>query len=98
MSEGDINVLLIEDNPGDVRLIADALNGVVEPRFLLRHADRLDLGLDKLDLGPADVILPDLFLPDSEGIETVEKTLVRVPGTPLLVLTGLNDKTLAIES
>ncbi len=98
MHEGDIDVLLIEDNPRDARIIAEALKDVDGPQFLLHHCDRLDAGLDKHDCQPVDVILLDLFLPDSEGIETVEKTLVRMPETPVVVLTGLDDKTLAIEA
>ena len=98
MLDRDTDVLLISDNPGDVRSITEALSGVENPRFQLRHIDRLDQGLGGHDTRPADVILLDMFLADSTGLEAVEKTIIRASETPVLVLTSLENKTLAIEA
>lgn len=98
MRDRDTDVLLISDNPGDIRLITEALSGVDNPRFQLRHMDRLDQGLDGHDSVPADVILLDMFLTDGTGLEAVEKTILRASETPVLVLTSLENKTLAIEA
>jgi two-component system cell cycle response regulator len=98
MFSDNINVLLIEDNPGDARLIKEALKDAEDAKFNIVFADRLETGIEKIDHRPVDIILLDLFLPDSGGLETVDKMLMQVPETPILVLTGMNDKSLAVEA
>jgi len=53
-------ILLIEDNPGDARLLREALAGVVGASFELEDADQLSAGLDRLALGGIDLVLLDL--------------------------------------
>ncbi|MBM3155284.1 MAG: response regulator [Chloroflexi bacterium] len=75
-------VLLIEDNPGDVRLIKEMLGEVPGARFHLHVATRLSTGLESLAQKEPDVILLDLGLPDSQGLETLGDAGQRFrPGT-----------------
>lgn len=91
-----LSVLLIEDNPGDARLIREMLANVPAARLRLQHADRLAAGLERLE--EADVVLLDLSLPDSHGLETFQRLRDAAPGLPVVVLTGLDDETLAVRA
>jgi len=93
------NVLLIEDNPGDARLIREMLAEQPEAPFQLHFAERLAHGLELLSKGceaggeagaPALVLL-DLSLPDSFGLETFAKVYAHSPQVPIIVLTGNDD-------
>jgi DNA-binding NarL/FixJ family response regulator len=64
------NVLLIEDNPGDRRLIKDFLSGSGDEHYIIKQADTLRIGLKLLNENEIDIILIDLSLPDSEGLGT----------------------------
>ena len=70
MTSAHSNVLLVEDNPGDARLIQEMLADGDGDSFRLWRADRLSAGLDMLSSGDIGVVLLDLSLPDSLGIET----------------------------
>ena len=95
MSEKKIKVLLIEDNPGDARLIREELAG---HRIEVAHADRLGRGLELLAEGGVDVILLDLSLPDSHGFETFSAASAASCGVPILVLSGVDDEDLALRA
>lgn len=86
-----IRLLLVEDNPGDSRLIYEMLSEGMTSRFDLIYADRLSTALDCLDEGKFDIILLDLSLPDSQGIDTFTRIHGNVPHVPIIVLTGLED-------
>lgn len=98
MKEKTIRVLLIEDNPGDVRLLREHLVGTKGTKFELETTDRLFIGLQSLTRGNIDIILLDLSLPDSQGIDTFNKTYLHAPNIPIVVLTGHDDETLAIRT
>jgi diguanylate cyclase (GGDEF)-like protein/PAS domain S-box-containing protein len=91
-----IHVLLIEDNPGDVGLIAEMLEE--RGSFELSSADRLASGLEHLKSNPVSVILLDLSLPDSHGLSTFSKLHVQVPHIPIVVLTGTDDETVGLSA
>ncbi len=93
-----VNVLLIEDNPGDARLIREMLADSKSTVFNMKLADRLSTGLAHLAGGNVDfdVILLDLSLPDSSGIDTFVRTGAQAQNVPIVVLTGLYDTELAI--
>ncbi len=93
-----INLLLIEDNPGDARLIQEYLRDVKNVEFSFQHADRLAAGLEILESSDIQVILLDLKLPDSTGLGSLEKIFNVAPHVPIVVLTGLNDETTAIKA
>jgi signal transduction histidine kinase len=92
-----LNILLVEDNPGDARLLNELLReGAL--RFTLRHAVRLSEAQEALASEAADVILLDLSLPDAHGMDTIRRMLSAAGEAPILVLTGLNDEELAVEA
>ncbi|MBN1963859.1 MAG: PAS domain S-box protein, partial [Anaerolineae bacterium] len=91
MSSQHITVLLIEDNPGDARLVHAYLAESTHTRLRLVIAMRLDEGLHRLKVGGIDAVLVDLSLPDSQGMETVERVLAAAGDVPVIVMTGLDD-------
>jgi two-component system cell cycle response regulator len=93
-----IPILLIEDNPGDARLVQEALKEAPESRFQVIWRDCLRTGLKRIDDDDIRLILLDLTLPDSSGLNTVDVVSKRAGGIPILVLTGLDDKYLALEA
>lgn len=95
MSES-IRILLVEDNPADARLLAEFLAEVENTQFELVRVERLGDALQRLGNERFDVMLLDLSLPDAQGLETVTRAYKR--GAPIVVLTGLDDKTLAINA
>jgi CheY-like chemotaxis protein/MinD-like ATPase involved in chromosome partitioning or flagellar assembly len=92
-----IKILLIEDNPGDARLIREALSMTGEPTEV-QCTDRLAKGLEMLERGRFDAVLLDLSLPDSRGFSTFEQLRRRAPRVPVVVLTGLDDEELALRA
>ena len=93
-----IRILLIEDNPGDARLIKEYLSDVNNIAFDLKSAERLSEGIEILDNEFIDVVLLDLKLPDSEGLGSFDQIFQIAPTVPIIVLTGLNDETTAIKA
>ena len=93
-----IRALLIEDNPGDARLIELMLAEADRESFTVRHVDRLEDGLRELGNGNVDVVLSDLSLPDSHGLDTFLRLHGRAPHVPIIVLSGLNDTTVALNA
>jgi phosphoserine phosphatase RsbU/P len=95
-----IHALLIEDNPGDARLIREMLRaaGAAHATVDLGHAERLASGLQHLSQGGTDVVLLDLSLPDSQGFDTFSAVHAAAPGVPIVVLSGLDDETLAVRA
>jgi two-component system NtrC family sensor kinase len=93
-----LKVLLIEDNPGDVRLIREMLSEAGDIVFSVVAADRLSTALRYLEQGSVDLILLDLSLPDSQGLDTFMSTSARAPDVPIVVLSGFDDKALAMKA
>lgn len=93
-----IKILLIEDNPGDARLIKEYLSDVKSATFDLQTAERLNAGIEILEDGIVDVVLLDLKLPDSEGLGGLNRIFNVAPYVPIVVLTGTNDETTAIQA
>jgi two-component system, cell cycle sensor histidine kinase and response regulator CckA len=98
MLNQQIKVLLVEDNPGDVLLLQETLSEITVVSFNLVHVERLSKALKQLEAETFDVILLDLLLPDSDGLETFTTIHQRVPHTPIVVLTGMSDETLALSA
>lgn len=97
MSTENLRVLLVEDNPGDVRLIKEMLVDAKYTAFSLECAERLRDGLARLHERETDVVLLDLSLPDSSGLDTFVTFYNAAQGVPIVVLSGLNDETTAVE-
>jgi CheY-like chemotaxis protein len=94
-------VLVVEDEPTDVMMVQRSLLRSPDAggeRFEVQHAATLAEGLERLRHDPADVLLLDLGLPDSDGLDTVVRARVRAPHLPLVVLTGSDDPLLAART
>jgi two-component system cell cycle response regulator len=94
MPEDRINVLVVEDNPGDVRLIREMLAESNENGFLVEPVNQLSAGLARLSESGIQVVLLDLSLPDSQGLDTFAQVHAHAPDIPVIILTGLDDETL----
>jgi len=93
-----IHVLLIEDNPGDRRLLQELLREVESVSIALQFAESLAQGIHLLRQDTVDLVLLDLFLPDSHGFETFTQLQQKEKNMPIIVTTGLNDETLALKA
>lgn len=91
-----ISVLLVEDNNGDARLVQEALTESSRVAFRIERSDRLSAATARLGKEVFDVILLDLTLPDSWGLDTFLKVREVAPQTPVMVLTGHDDETLGM--
>ena len=91
-------VLLIEDAAADTQLLREALAGQPGLPIELLYADRLSTGLQRLNEGGVDVVLLDLVLPDSQGLETLIKVRHHAPRVPVVVLTASDDEAVAVQA
>ncbi len=91
-------VLLIEDNPGDARLIREMLAEGEDVLFELACVGRLSQGLEYLATRSTSLVLLDLSLPDSYGFDTFLKVYAHSPKVPIIVLTGHDDQTVALSA
>jgi len=98
MRDGPINVLLVEDSPTDALLLREALAGEDSVQFRTAHVERLAEALKYLQEQQFDLILLDLGLPDSQGLDTFSRVHDHAPQVPIVVLTGLDDDTLALRA
>lgn len=99
MSESSITrVLLVEHIPSDTLWVKKALVGKRGAKVELIHAECLSAGLEKLEGVTVDVILLDLMLPDSQGLDTFHRIKALAPDIPILILSGVVDEALAVEA
>ena len=93
-----MNVLLIEDSPDYAELIQQwlSLAGEKVP-FVLNWTDSLAAGVNRLAQGAVDVVLLDLGLPDSDGVETFLATRAQAPGIPVIILSAADSESLALQ-
>ncbi len=85
-------VLLVEDNPGDVRLAEEAFKLYGNGEFQLLHASSIQGALDEMVSHPVDAVLMDLFLPDVEGLEGVSRMAKAHPGVPVIAMSSFFDE------
>jgi DNA-binding NtrC family response regulator len=98
-----LKVLLIEDNPGEAIVIESILlNAVAKIPQLssvaISRAELLSGGIERIQEGDIDIVFLDLSLPDSEGLDTLNRVLEQDPGIPVVVLTGTEDHTYASQA
>lgn len=87
-----VRVLLVEDNPGDARLVEEALADAEVAEFQLTHVEHLQEGLRRLARHKFDVILLDLILEDTPRLGALLEIYEQSARVPVVVLTGLEDK------
>ncbi|TAN49577.1 MAG: response regulator [Rhodospirillales bacterium] len=93
-----MNILLVEDNPGDARLVQLALCAETQVHFDVVHVATLAAARAHLSQDPVDAVLLDLSLPDSIGMDTVKSIMEAAPAVPIVVLTGLDDSETGYEA
>lgn len=94
----EIRVLLLEDDPADARLIEVMLRRIPGSPYVVEVCGRLSKAVERLAQGGIGVVLADLSLPDSAGLSTLTALTAAAPGLPVIVITGNDDESLAIES
>ena len=97
LHDAKVSLLLVEDNPGDARLTRELLAEVDSFDFDLQHVERMADAVTALGERRFDVVLLDLSLPDSHGVEGIGVLQQVVPTTPIVVLTGRSDDGVAID-
>jgi len=95
MKEKPLQVLLVEDNAGDARLLREMFRAEGPGSFELTHLARMSEAVAHLVRGGVDVILLDMGLPDAHGLDTVRLAHAAAPDVPIIVITGLDDESLA---
>ncbi len=86
-----MKLLLVEDDPGDIRLFMEMLRDARQKDISVETACQLSTALDLLRRGPFDVVVTDLNLPDSAGLETFREVSRAAPDAAIVVLTGVRD-------
>ena len=98
MTNPTLHILLVEDNPGDARLIRELLHDSNRHDFDLACAADLASAQEQLAAHTFDVVLLDLSLPDSGGLNTLTAARAHAPSTPIVILTGLDDEATAMRA
>lgn len=93
-----VRILLLEDNPTDAIFLREALSETRLVAFRTTRVERLEEALRALGKESFDVVLADLGLPDSQGIETFERLHATVPTLPIIILTALAEEAIAIQA
>ena len=91
-------LLLVEDIPGDTRLLREMFNEQGSHNTELTHVECMSEAEKYLAEHAVDIILLDLGLPDAQGLEAIQRAHAAAPGVPLVVLTGLDDETMAVQA
>src|ERR1700730_17148690 len=99
MNNKSIKILLmVEDNPGDTRSLREMLNEQGSHNNDLTHVECMSDAEKHLAERAVDIVLLDLGLPDAQGLTAVRRTRAVAPRVPLVVLTGLDDESLAAQA
>lgn len=98
ITNNSITILVVEDNPAFTRLVHELLKDSTTNRFDFADTQSLSESIEILKKQNIDVILLDLGLPDSQGIDTFRQIQKSSPHTPIIILTGLQDETIAVKT
>ncbi len=98
MSGEFFNILLVEDSPTDARTLERLLCGSLADRFFLQQVVTLEAGLEILGTKAIDVVLLDLDLPDSNGMETLQSVRAQAAEVAIIILSGHDDEALAMRA
>jgi DNA-binding NtrC family response regulator len=98
MEENNINILIVEDNPADARLVLEMLRQCNGSSFETSHVERLEKALRVLEKKEFDAVLMDLNLPDIRGLGGLERIIAIQPHIPVIVLTGMGDEDTGIQA
>ena len=95
----ELQILLVEDNPADAELVQLRLaRGTSGVPMTIVWEERLSAALEHIKRERFDLVLLDLNLPDSAGVETISRVSSVAPGVPIVVLTGMEDDELGLRA
>jgi diguanylate cyclase (GGDEF)-like protein len=97
-SDTTTNILLVEDHPGDVRLIREMLKESWPGKFEFLHCTTISDAIKRLPSPGSGCVLLDLMLPDADDVNTVAHLTTAAPDLPIVVLTGRDDEATALEA
>lgn len=98
MVDNKLKILLVEDNPGDARLIGEMLKESGNTHFIINNVTSLNDGIEYIKKETFDLILLDLELPDCQGLSTLENITPYTQDIAVMVLTGLADEAIGIQA
>ncbi len=98
MKDKTYNIILLEDNPGDAYLFQTSLAETKVAKFELTHVERLEDAIEHAQKKSFDLILLDLSVPDSQGLETLITMRKQASSLPIVILTGTKNEILGIEA
>ena len=98
MMEDKLQILLVEDNRGDAALLELSITESSYGKFEVTWVQRLEVAISRMGVTPWDAILLDLGLPDSQGLETLQRLRQSERHAPIIILTGLADESLALSA
>jgi DNA-binding response OmpR family regulator len=98
ISDNPVRLLLVEDNPADAFMLRAALEDFSAGQYQVVVVERLGEVAAATQYQKFDVILLDLHLPDSHGLETIGRVEQAATETPIVVLTGMDDEDAARQS
>lgn len=93
-----LRVLLVEDSSGDARLLREMIAEAGNRGIEMAHVETMREAEEHLEQGRVDVVLLDLGLPDAQGLEAVRRAHGAAPGVPVVVVTGFDDESLALQA
>jgi two-component system cell cycle response regulator len=98
MAASSLHILLVEDNPGDAAILRATLRSQAKTACSIDHRLTLGAALHPAPEGNYDIVLLDLSLPDSHGMETIQRARQSLPHLPIIVLTGMDDESVGLEA
>lgn len=98
MNDEPIKALLLEDNPDDLLILERLIKSLKNRDFRFTSAKKLSEAADYLKKDRFDLIISDLTLPDSRGLETFRSLHAQAARTPIILLTGMDDESMAIQA
>lgn len=92
------SILIVEDDPSVVKFMSRAFDSVQTPKFDVAHAGSLKAGLELAKASRHDLVLLDLWLPDSSGLNSLDRMLKAAPEVPVVIMTGAGDDATAAKA
>src|ERR1051325_2752267 len=95
--EDQLSILLVEDNLVDALMMKHLLEHSRTPKYEVVHVEDMARAVQMIPTRRFDCVILDLMLPDSQGVQSVQKLQELAPKLPIIVLTGVNDETLSLQ-
>lgn len=93
-----LKILVVEDNPADSLMVEEIIKEYAKGHFQAEVAQRLSEAIERLNTNAYNIVLLDLFLPDSSSLETLYTLRSHFPHLPVIIMTGIADETVAVDA